>query len=312
MKKLFLATAVAALSVSAAQAAPTVYGKAAVYLDYSDTDDSSKTELNSVGSRIGFKGGEPLTANTDLVYQLEYGVKVDDNSQQFKSRDTYLGLSNKQYGTLVAGRLTAIDDNINYVSQTVGQYDGFNAVSWDGERANNAIAYFSPDYNGMQFMGMYALDEKNEAVDLPTKAEGWGVGVNYTPANQPFRAGVTYIQSDDFNTARVSGAYDINKQLGVAALYQMTDVGSDDNENMIAISGTMKTATPWTAYAQAEATTNVGGVDGADAQRLVLGGKYGFNANTTGHVYAGYAKTEIDGQDDQDGFGVGTGLEYKF
>ena len=320
MKKLLLATAVAALSVSAAHAAPTVYGKALVTVDYSDFDDESTTKLNSTGSRIGFKGAEALTANTDLVYQLEYGVEIDSDNggtvkgksqNQFHSRDTYLGLSNKQYGTLVAGRLSAIDDNINYVSQTVGQYDGFNAAYWDGDRVNNAMAYFSPAYNGLQFMGMYAFEEDN-ASDLPTDAEAFGVGVKYEPANQPFRAGATYIKSGDFNTTRLSGAYDLNNQIGLGALYQITDLDTSDKENLAAVSATYKTATPWTAYAQAEMTSNVGGVDGDDAQRLVLGGKYAFKANATGHVYAGYSNLEQEGQDDKDGFGIGTGIEYKF
>ncbi|QQU06302.1 porin [Moraxella osloensis] len=311
MKKLLLATAVAALSVSAAHAAPTVYGKALVTVDYSDFDDESSTQLNSTG-RIGFKGAEALTANTDVVYQLEYGIDVDaDEGENFRSRDTYIGLSNKQYGTLVAGRLSAIDDNINYVSQTVGQYDSFNAASWDGERVNNAMAYFSPAYNGLQFMGMYAVEEDN-ASDLATDAEAFGVGVKYEPANQPFRAGATYIKSGDFNTTRLSGAYDLNNQIGLGALYQISDLDTSDKENLAAVSATYKTATPWTAYAQAEMTSNVGGVDGDDAQRLVLGGKYAFKANATGHVYAGYSNLEQEGQDDRDGFGIGTGIEYKF
>lgn len=311
MKKLLLATAIAALSVSAAHAAPTVYGKALVTVDYSDFDDESSTQLNSTG-RIGFKGAEALTANTDVVYQLEYGIDVDaDEGENFRSRDTYIGLSNKQYGTLVAGRLSAIDDNINYVSQTVGQYDSFNAASWDGDRVNNAMAYFSPAYNGLQFMGMYAFEEDN-ASDLATDAEAFGVGVKYEPANQPFRAGATYIKSGDFNTTRLSGAYDLNNQIGLGALYQISDLDTSDKENLAAVSATYKTATPWTAYAQAEMTSNVGGVDGDDAQRLVLGGKYAFKANATGHVYAGYSNLEQEGQDDKDGFGIGTGIEYKF
>lgn len=327
MKKLLLATAVAALSVSATHAAPTVYGKALVTVDYSDFDDESSTKLNSIGSRIGFKGAEALTANTDVVYQLEYAIDIDaDEGKNFRSRDTYLGLSNKQYGTLVAGRLSAVDDNINYVSQTVGQYDGFNAASWDGNRVNNAMAYFSPAYNGLQFMGMYAPEEGrkdtvyldandnlvNPDSDLITDAEAFGVGVKYEPANQPFRAGATYIKSGDFNTTRVSGAYDLNNQIGLGALYQISDLDTSDKENLAAISATYKTATPWTAYAQAEMTSNVGGFDGVDAQRLVLGGKYAFKANATGHVYAGYSNLEQEGQDDRDGFGIGTGIEYKF
>ena len=310
MKKLLLATAIAALSVSAAHAAPQIYGKALLTVDYVDFADDSETQLNSTGSRIGLKGGEALTANTDLVYQLEYGIDIDENSDQFTSRDTYLGLANKQYGTLVAGRLSAIDDNINYVSQTVGLFDGFNAASWDGDRVNNSMAYFSPAYNGLQGMAMYGLDGDQDPNGL--QDGGYGVGVKYEPANQPLRAGATYIGSGDFNTIRVSGAYDLNNQIGLGALYQITDLDTSDKENLAAISATYKTATPWTAYAQAEMTSNVGGSDGDDAQRLVLGGKYAFKANATGHVYAGYSNLEQEGQDDQDGFGIGTGLEYKF
>ena len=315
MKKLLLATAVAALSVSAAHAAPQIYGKALLTADYVDFADNSETQLNSTGSRIGLKGGEALTANTDLVYQLEYGIDIDENSDQFTSRDTYLGLANKQYGTLVAGRLSAIDDNINYVSQTVGLFDGFNAASWDGDRVNNSMAYFSPAYNGLQGMAMYGLDGDQDPNGL--QDGGYGVGVKYEPANQPLRAGATYIGSGDFNTIRVSGAYDLSNQVGVGALYQVTDNDAGTNwgtekENLFALSGTYKTATPWTAYAQAEMTTNVAGVDGDDAQRLVVGGKYGFNKATTGHVYAGYINEDYANDESEDGFGIGTGIEYKF
>mgnify|MGYP000541265590 FL=1 len=169
MKKLLLATAVAALSVSAAQAAPQVYGKAFLTVDYQDMDyaqedlvqtgeGGSDTSLNSTGSRVGLKGGEALTANTDLVYQLEYGVSVDDNDDQFTARDTYLGLSNKQYGTALAGRLTTIDDMINYANVTAGGVLGGDDVlaSVTAPRVNNAFAYVSPSYNGLNFLGMYA------------------------------------------------------------------------------------------------------------------------------------------------------------
>ena len=70
MKKLLLATAIAALSVSAAQAAPTVYGKAFVTADYvnaerdvegADNDlDSDSVQVNSNVSRLGFKGSEAI------------------------------------------------------------------------------------------------------------------------------------------------------------------------------------------------------------------------------------------------------------
>ena len=72
MKKLLLATAIAALSVSAANAAPTVYGKGFLTLDLNtgDTDvtvtdtvtgkstttsfdEDGRSQLNSNASRIG-------------------------------------------------------------------------------------------------------------------------------------------------------------------------------------------------------------------------------------------------------------------
>ena len=314
MKKLLLATAVAALSVSAAHAAPTVYGKAFLTADYYDFDDESTTQLNSTGSRIGFKGAEALTANTDLVYQLEYGIDIDEDSQQFKARDTYLGLSNKQYGTFVAGRLTTLDDYINYANQASGGVLGGDDVlaSFTAPRANNAMAYFSPTYNGLQFMGMYGLDSDQDANSL-SDHEQFGAGVKYEPTNQPFRVGATYITAGDaLKAARVSGSYDLNKDVTLGALYQNTDVDTDDNENLITVSGTYKTATPWTAYAQADVVSNVAGQSDDDAQRYIIGGKYAFNANTTGHVYGAYLNVDLANDESVDGFGIGTGIEYKF
>ena len=314
MKKLLLATAVAALSVSAAHAAPTVYGKAFLTADYYDFDDESTTQLNSTGSRIGFKGAEALTANTDLVYQLEYGIDIDEDSQQFKARDTYLGLSNKQYGTFVAGRLTTIDDQIQYANQASGGVLGGDNVlaSFTAPRANNAFAYFSPNYNGMTFMAMYGLDSDQDLNSLADHDQ-YGVGVKYEPANQPFKVGATYIGAGDaLNTARVNGTYNLNSALTVGGQYQWTDFDQEENENAYMLSAAYKTATPWTVYGQADMVSNVLGFNDSDAERYILGGKYAFNANTTGHVYGAYLNEDLANDESVDGFGIGTGIEYKF
>ena len=333
MKKLLLATAVAALSVSAAQAAPTVYGEAFLTLDLveADVDETAggttttgnadeRTSLNSNASRIGLKGSEALTANTDLLYQLEYGIDVDDQDNgrgQFYSRDTYVGLQNAQYGKVLAGRLTAIDDYVNFANVTQGGVLGGDNVlaSFDALRLDNSFAYFSPSYNNMQFMAMYGLDEDN-FVDEQNIA---GVAGKY--AMGPMNAGLSYIQASgdvigDFKKAiRVSGNYAVNPALTVGALYQNTDLNTDDNENAFTLSGEMKTATPWTAYAQADVVSNVDGDKDGDALRGVVGGKYAINAATTGHVYGAYLNEEYDdgtNKEDYDGFGIGGGIEYKF
>lgn len=331
MKKLILASAVAALSITAAQAAPTVYGKAYLTLDVQDGDKAAtvlgdynpRTQLNSNGSRIGLKGGEALTQNTDLIYQLEYGVKVDDNSAQFTSRDTYLGLANKQYGTLVAGRLTAIDDYVNYANETQGGVVGGNNVlaTFDAPRANNAFAYFSPERNGVQFMAMYAMDELNNTTaqldidgnKINVTRDIAGIGAKYEPTNAPYKVGATYIQAGDaLKAVRVSGAYALSPVLTAGALYQHTDYDTDNNENAFTVSANYKVAqTPWTAYGQLDLVDNVAGLNNSEKQRIAVGGKYAFNQATTGHIYGALLQREVAGVD-ADAYGIGGGIEYKF
>ncbi|MEL0621377.1 porin, partial [Psychrobacter proteolyticus] len=71
-------------------------------------------------SRIGFKGSEAITANTDVIYQYEVGINIDgnpgdDNNIAFKSRDTFLGLNNDNYGEILVGRNTSVVDYENNV-----------------------------------------------------------------------------------------------------------------------------------------------------------------------------------------------------
>ena len=345
MKKLVLATAVAALSVTAAQAAPTVYGKVFLTLDLKDGDtdvtvvnhttgkstttsgdlpkDETRSQLNSNASRIGIRGSEALTANTDVVYQLEYGVKVDDNTkdEQFKSRDTYLGLSNKQYGTLLAGRLSAIDGRVDYANVTQGGVMGGDNVlaSFDSPRANNTLAYVAPTYNDVTVSAMYVMDENNASDSLGRDA--FGLAAQYEPA-APYRAGASYIQAGDFKAARISGAYDLSPATTIGALYQNTDYDESDNENAFTLSASHKVAqTPWTAYGQVDLVDNLYGAKDSEKQRLVVGGQYAFNRATTGHIYGAYLNEEVSEVDstaktttttETSGFGVGAGLEYKF
>lgn len=339
MKKLLLASAVAALSVSAAQAAPTVYGKAFLSVDYEKNkpaagSSTGSTTLNSNASRIGFKGSEALTANTDLLYQLEYRVEVDHDNRNpsctselvgtevttecrsdrnFESRDTYLGLSHKQFGTVLAGRLTTIDGMIDYANVTNGGVVGGDNVlaSYDAQRVNNALAYVSPEYNGLQFLSMYAMDENNETDSLDRSA--WGAGVKYEPAGQPFKAGLTFIDAGKRQIVRASGSFDVNKDITVGALYQLDDSGisGKKKENAYTVSGSYKTPTPWTAYGQLDFVQNVEFADGVKSQRVVAGGKYAFNKATTAHVYGAYQENKNSGSKDKI-YGVGTGIEYKF
>lgn len=185
MKKIALVSAIALASITAAHAAPTVYGKVLLTGEYTDVDDktaankdTSTTKLVSNFSRIGFKGEDDLTDTTKLVYQLEYGIDVDAASNQdskgkdknqFYSRNTYIGLAHNTMGTLLAGRY---DTPFRLAKGGVDVFNDYDNV-WLGNlmvgetRANNVIAYKSPTLVGtpVTFLGAVSLDECSQNDD---------------------------------------------------------------------------------------------------------------------------------------------------
>ena len=182
MKKIALASAIALASITAAHAAPTVYGKAFLTLDYVSTDydaanktDEDTFKLNSNASRIGFKGDDDLTDTTKLIYQLEYQINPDDDSQQFKSRNTYVGLAHNTMGTVLVGRndtpLKLAQNKVDVFNDTL--FDMGNAGVSGENRANNTLTYQSPAIVGMpvSFMAATALSETDTDGDVLVTAK---------------------------------------------------------------------------------------------------------------------------------------------
>ena len=218
LKKLLLATAVAALSVSAAHAAPTVYGKAFLTLDYVSTDydaanktDEDTFKLNSNASRIGFKGDDDLTDTTKLIYQLEYQINPDDDSQQFKSRNTYVGLAHNTLGTVLAGRhdtpLKLAQNKVDVFNDTL--FDITNAGVSGENRANNTLAYQSPVIVGMpvSFMAATALSETDADGNILVSAASGTKPAVYRDRKVKDN-GYSALLAYDKNGVYLAGAYD--------------------------------------------------------------------------------------------------------
>ena len=179
MKKIAIASAIALASITAAHAAPTVYGKVLLTGEYTDVDDktaankdTSTTKLVSNYSRIGFKGEDDLTDTTKLVYQLEYGVDVDADTNgkgQFYSRNTFIGLAHNTMGTLLAGRHDTPFKLAKGGVDVFNDYDnvGLGKLMVGETRANNVIAYKSPTLVGtpVTFLGAVSLDECSQNDD---------------------------------------------------------------------------------------------------------------------------------------------------
>ncbi len=347
MKKLLLATAIAALSVSAANAAPTVYGKAFLAADYVNAEfdgpagnlyDEDTVEINSHASRIGLKGSEAMTANTDVIYQLEYGTRIDGDKNGFTNRDTFLGVVNKKFGEFRVGKnqstLARIDNvvvNQGYfdnLGQTKNENQVVSALNMaDSERIPSSIIWTAPKYNGLplQLSAMYSSDDANG-----NDNSGFGVAMMFDQGTG-FTAGLAYDKDNniDGDIIRGTATVDLSKYvaypINLGALYQVADYdfNNSEKEKGLVISGEMALANfarPASVYAQYNKTNNLSGVDDADSDQIVVGGKYFYKTNIIAHAYAGVNNADNVGYTNALGnvsgdakvVVVGTGLEYKF
>lgn len=218
MKKIAIASAIALASITAAHAAPTVYGKAFLTLDYVSTDydaanktDEDTFKLTSNSSRIGFKGDDDLTDTTKLIYQLEYQINPDDDSQQFRSRNTYVGLAHNTLGTVLAGRhdtpLKLAQNKVDVFNSTL--LDMKNAGVSGENRSNNTLAYQSPVIVGMpvSFMAATALSETDADGNILVSAASGTKPAVYRDRKVKDN-GYSALLAYDKNGVYLAGAYD--------------------------------------------------------------------------------------------------------
>lgn len=315
IKQLLLVSSIAVLSAATtttAMAEVDIYGKVGVQLEYVDEGDGedSEVELDNEGTKIGFEGDEAITESTDVVYQLEFGLDVTEYEDAvFVAKDTYIGLSNDNYGELLAGRITSVDDEVNFSGPTEA---GGVEVAYDGERWNNSIAYFSPDYNGFVAMAQVLVEDQDND-DLTASADSYALAAKYEA--DMFAIGAAYVDLKDaeVDTAtRVSGAVEIVENLELSALYQATDFSADNTETEQGYSIGAEYEVPdtnWELNAELVGTTDADGEAGNDMTGYAAGANYYFTDATKLQLYAGVE--DWDNEDDEN-IKVGTGIVHKF
>ena len=237
MKKSLIALAVLAASGAAmAQSSVTLYGVVDTGLTYSKGEESvyGMTHVGgNVNSRLGFRGVEDLGNGLKATFNLEGGMNVDDGtgylgaggpkdtSFQFRRTST-VGLAGN-FGEVRFGRMLTS----SYLA--VSRYDAFGdtgagaSLAWNGSqtgyapRAENAISYTSPSFNGFKFGGEYGFGEQQKA------REGRYLGLGATYDNGPLSLGLggeqlsrddSALTAGDITAWSLGGSYD----LGVAKL----------------------------------------------------------------------------------------------
>ena len=126
-----------------------------------------------------------MTANTDVIYQLEYGIDVDaSDDNTFKSRDTFLGFANKNFGQVRVGRNTSVLDYVNNVTVTEGYWNnlGSNTTNTESELdidENGRVVGFSEDI--VQALNMVSFKRQdNSVVWIAPKYNGVPVELRYS------------------------------------------------------------------------------------------------------------------------------------
>lgn len=322
MKKI-LAIAIASAFAAPAFAATSnvdVYGIVNVSVNSIDDNDdlngSSNISVTSNASRLGVKGSEDLGGGLSAIWQIESSINADEASGNLGGRNTFVGLSSKEMGTVLLGRhdtpMKGIGRKVDNFGDTLADSrnllgsmdddDGKN--TWD-LRPNNVIAYVSPTFSGLTVTGAYVTDWQtgSNAID-DNEMNAYSLSAVY--ANGPLMVGGAYEKHNDYSFSeamwRVVGSYAIG-DLTLAG--QFEKISSDDNA---------REHTGWGAFAnykigaitlkanylRAGDEKASFGSDGAN--QWTMGADYALSKRTT--VYAFYV--DVNNKEWGD-YGLGTG-----
>ncbi|MEZ2904117.1 porin [Acinetobacter terrestris] len=241
MKKLLLAAVAATMGMSAAQAAPTLYGKVNVSVDSYDDGKDDKTEVNSNASRIGVKGEEKLTDQLAAIYQAEWEIDVDGGDDVFKKRNIFAGLKWADVGTLKAGIMdTPFKDAAGGYRDVFNDYAhaDIKEMMYGEERVENVIGIETdPKLMGGVVFALQAqqgesITETTKYTDGARDSIGDGISTSLSYANKDlgfegviagnFKSigdfAAVGISNAPADAIRVGGSFDLGK-IGATGLY---------------------------------------------------------------------------------------------
>lgn len=191
MKKSLIALLVATLP-AAAFADVTIYGTLKAGVEYNDNGVTKQTNIDDLGSRIGFKGSEDLGSGLKAIWQVETGFAIDGNKEQYASsngsnsqggtfanRNSFLGLQSS-LGTLRFGNVS------NYLDSDMGTVDvwqynsdalGLSIFTRDGTRLKNSVRYDLPAVvPGLTASLQYGTKENKGAATVDRETSVVGIG----------------------------------------------------------------------------------------------------------------------------------------
>jgi predicted porin len=289
MQKKIITLAIAATLTAPALvfAEATVYGQANVSVDVVNdgkTPSSTTNQLNSGGSRLGFKGSQELGNDLSVVWVLEGDVAVDTGGTtqgQLFDRLSNIGLKSGSMGTVAFGL-----QDTPYKASTRA-LDLFGDSAADDRRmmgighnvaTKNTISYASPSMNGFSVAGATVFGAES-ATAGQTKGTALGLAGMYNQG--PIYVTLAYDGAKYGNT----GTGDQAAPAGTAAGDKDKDIALGGSYSMDAITVNAVIEQHTITLATASALGNAGDNKGTN---VYLAAK--FNVNETDAVKAAYTK----------------------
>ena len=364
MKKSLIAAALLGTFAASAFAAPsvTLYGRLDTSLAYThldkdkagvdSTDTVSMESGFSTGNRWGLKGTEDI-GNAKVGFVLESGFNSDDGVSSDKEsrlfgREAQVNVSGA-YGTLYAGRFASIasdSGSIGYLTDVFAFPNGFGVVGTGSSyaRYDNALAYQTPTFGGLQAAAMYSF-KANSQTDK-TSRENSSFADRYAAAGLRYKAGkaavvlagdytlysnsnATYKNLDNGYSVILGGNYDFGvAKVFAKATYFDNQASATDSFSLLSDSKTvgvegwgveLSTAVP--AFGGTVLGTvgyrDAKNVDNSDAKfkrwNAALGYAYAFSKRTSVYAAAGYAQEKANNLDRKaNAAQAGFGLVHKF
>ncbi len=293
---------------------------------------SKSTSLSSNSSRIGVKGSVNLDYGLKALYHAEWGMDTGDNgSYDFSNRNQVVGIGGN-FGAVLVGRhdtpfkMVTGKSDMFWTTQLGQSRQITNGSGWD-LRANNVIAYQTPNLNGFQAIAAYVTEEDGNDSDA--------FSVNGIYDNGPFMFGAGYEmhsaemnggdetnEIDDSSAARIIAGFNM-AGAKVNILYQSVfdDKGIADNDNDTYGIGLSYGMGPGTIKAH----YYLRGAEGNDNNPTLLAVGYDHKLGKNTDAYLQYAQSEeglglggvghgesIGADTDGDTTGISIGLRHKF
>lgn len=185
-----------------AQTSVQINGQMRLSVNHVNAAGSSYSELRDNASRLGIKGREDLGDGLKALFGMEMGIDVDQGSLTSPAfRHSYVGLSGRQWGTLMMGRLDSsapagspIYSQVTAITSFAANDAGLTAIGTSmlnaRNRTSNSIGYMSPTVAGLDMRARYYWRGQEGLGEAENAARSLDLGVNYQ--NGPLKLALGY------------------------------------------------------------------------------------------------------------------------